>query len=261
HFSGVPKQGLQATCSPRTTYLSTVTMAAIAPQQKLTLSDDDPMTASNDTLHQHPAVTHPAHPDVDAAWATVIRIVDSFSTSLDKDEPFKHTSITAEDLAAHISTLRLDTGGGLLDVLGGYVLSVLDRSVAKTIAPHFWSLLSNNEKISAPAPSDVESGSEPTSATGTPQRQKLRAYGRVERALLYVDEAVKCHLALVRLLDRAFVLSAVQHTVTPTPTAGGGAQAAAATAANSTIEARYRSAFTAQVMAGAKGDFHGTMRA
>lgn len=77
------------------------------------------------------------------------------------------------------------------------------------------------------------------------------AYGRVKRALLYVASEVNGHLALVRLLDAAAAAGRGS---------SNGGNASSSPCAQQTIEDRYRCAFTAQVMAGARGDFSGTMR-
>lgn len=127
---------------------------------------------------------------------------------------------------------------------------------------------------------DVEDTDAPPSTT--PKRKDL--YVRVKRALLYVAGEVRNHLILVRLLDdAAFAASlspapAAASSVAAAQSAGNvsdmdasredqqpfrnslpGARTAAATPRS--IEGKYHCAFTAQVMAGAKGDFQGTMRA
>lgn len=224
-------------------------MAATA-QNHLPPSIDEVSRESPSVSQQY--LAGPSNEAVDVAWATVIGIVDIFLGSL--DEPLHGQSMLGTaDLASHMSVLRLANGGGLLDVLHGYVLAVLDRAVKDTIAPHFWSLLSTT------GGNEGEEESESDSLSSPQQVHQRRAYGRVKRALSYVNAEVNRHLALVRLLDHAVALSEETRSAKPKATADANADNCGSS--THSIEVRYRCAFTAQVMAGATGDFHGTMRA
>lgn len=108
-----------------------------------------------------------------------------------------------------------------------------------------------------------------------PSSRRRAAYGRVKRALLYVAQEVNGHLALVRLLDGANSPPPPPETVPDknsgsSSSGGGDLRSSAGTTAphqpssmslpRRSLETRYRCALTAQVMAGATGDFQDTMR-
>lgn len=231
------------------------------------------MVTGGGQQQQRPAPLNPpsgAHASgVDAAWGTLIGVVDSYTGSHDgasHSQSQLSPRLDVASLADHISTLRSEKGGcGLIDVLRSYVLSVLDRAVRDTVAPHFWSLLDPSADTCADEglqmaepPGNVEIDHDNESvASSSPLSPQRRAYGRVKRALLYVSDQVNKHLALVRLLDSAVISSAREAAgvgVSP------GAESATAAEGSHSVEARYRCAFTAQVMARATSDFDGTMR-
>ncbi|CAM9240906.1 unnamed protein product, partial [Scytosiphon promiscuus] len=219
----------------------------------------------------------PSNAAVDEAWKTLISIVDTFPASLDPLQQKQKTPPGGANdregsnkalIAANLSVLR---AGGLLEVLQAYVLSVLDKKVRDEVAPRFWALLDpapvdvkssssgrdgqegieNGEKGAATAAVEVAVAGEDDSAAGMEAVAATRrdSYRRVKSALLYVAGEVTSHLSLVRLLDDADNSS------------GGGGRNNNTFSSTHPVQARYRCAFTAQVMAGARGDFHGTMRA
>lgn len=199
-----------------------------------------------------------------------------------------------------VSLMSVLRAGGMIDVLRAYVLSVLDKKVKDEVAPRFWALLApessgryheqreqeqqkqhhnmhhneqENEKHQNGI-SVVGEMNEPAvledavSETELPPRTRREAYVRVKRALVYVAKEVDCHLSLVRMLDLASAASASGSTRSAEKymkaVCGGRISTSCFSSCPSreeTIEARYRCAFTAQVMAGARGDFHGIMRA
>lgn len=199
-----------------------------------------------------------------------------------------------------VSLMSVLREGGMVDVLRAYVLSVLDKKVKDEVAPRFWALLApessggcheqqeqkqqkqhhnthNKEReddqhqdgISVAGETNEPAVLEDTvSETELPPRTRREAYVRVKRALVYVAKEVDCHLSLVRMLDLASAASASGSTRSSEKymkaVYGGRISTSCFSSCPSreeTIEARYRCAFTAQVMAGARGDFHGIMRA
>lgn len=205
------------------------------------------------------------------------------------------------DLPLLVSLMSILRAGGMVDVLRAYVLSVLDKKVKDEVAPRFWALLApefsggwheqqeqkhqkqhhnlhqkeqeheqHQDGSAVAGETDAKQAvlEDAVSETELPPRTRREAYVRVKRALLYVAEEVDCHLSLVRMLDLASAASASGSTRAAEKymkAACGGRMSTSSfpscPSREETIEARYRCAFTAQVMAGARGDFHGIMRA
>ena len=228
------------------------------------------------------------------AWTKMIEFVDNFQQSLPRatqanlQESSSRYSVGQSTCTLSLleSAMTVLKAGGLVDVLRAYVLSVLDKKVRDEVAPRFWALLApeSSKEWRGPQPQQQEgqqqhgnsSGSRETSVESAMLEDageesvlspltRREAYGHVKRALQHVAEEVNSHLALVRTLDSASAAAA-----SPTGRAyekitkarcRGPVLERSSPPQEETIEARHRCAFTAQVMAGARGDFQGIMRA
>ncbi len=214
--------------------------------------------AAADSNLATPAQAPPPNTAVDEAWASLISFVDGFPASLGPLQQQQQQALDGSSRAEIAANMAILRAGGLLEVLHAYVLSVLDRIVRDEVAPRFWALLDNGNGPQAQGSSgeggeeeeedeDEEEKEEEAPAAGPAAATRRDSYGRVKSALLYVAGEVHTHLSLVQLLDSA--------------AGGAGGGESNTFSSTHTVQARYRCAFTAQVMAGAHGDFHGTMRA
>lgn len=163
-----------------------------------------------------------------------------------------------------------------MDVLRAYVLEVLNETVRDQVAPRFWALMDPSADTHANPRNKDQDEDAPQNGSVAGNKKDLRtwgqtgfrperrqAYDRVTRALLYVDEVLTGHLNLIRPLDVAIARSGSSTAAVRAATRHSQARPSTRIAANKSacIEEHYRSAFTAQVMAGATGGFHRTMRA
>lgn len=216
---------------------------------------------------------------VDEAWKSLVAIADGLPKSLgplQQQQQQQALGATSDEgssramIAANMSILR---AGGLLEVLRAYVLSVLDRKVRDEVAPRFWSLLDSagvgenggntgqQQQRCAQESKDGDTAAAPvgssTATWSTVAATRRDSYGRVKSALLYVAGEVNSHLSVLRLLDSTDDNSNNDNNNKDDREDGSNKTFSS----THTVEDRYRCAFTAQIMAGARGDFHGTMRA
>ncbi|CAM9683860.1 unnamed protein product [Choristocarpus tenellus] len=208
-----------------------------------------PTPSQLDLLPGHTQV-HP--PDVvDTAWAALLKELDGFPTDLCDIGIQQQKDSFVTRLVNQLVVLQ---GTGLVDVLRCHILQDLNRVVQADIVPSFWrSFQGSDERRSQGDRENTEGG-------GKHGKWQRLQYVRVTKAMRLLMRRVEEHLSIVRVLDRAILL-ATRAGVEVTGKEFEAEGLNSSMIATNSIEDRYRSSLTAQVMACAPRFFKECMRA